>query len=189
MTALQLGIPFERVMVDLRKGEQKRPEYLKLNPNGKVPTLEDNGYALWESRAIMMYLADKTPGQTLYPQELHARADVNHWLFWDGVHFSPAIQIPTYERVVKQMLGLGEPDPKELERGTRLVTPLLKVLDDHLANREWVCGKALTLADLSIATPLAFAERAQIDVPANIASWFARVQALDAWKQTVPQLG
>jgi glutathione S-transferase len=188
MTAIQLGLPVERVLVDLRKGEQKRPEYLALNPNGKVPTLEDDGLALWESRAIMMYLADKAPGQTLYPQELRARADVNHWLFWDAVHFSPAIQVLTYERVLKAMIGLGEADPKEIERGNRLLAPLLAVLDAHLANREWLCGNALTLADLSLATPLLLAERAQVALPANVAAWFARVQALDAWKQTVPQL-
>jgi glutathione S-transferase len=188
MAAIQLGAPVERVLVDLRKGEQKRPEYLALNPNGKVPTLEDDGFVLWESRAIMMYLADRTPGQTLYPQEVHARADVNHWLFWDAVHLSPAVQVLTYERVVKAMLGQGDPDPKELERGNRLVAPLLPVLDGHLANREWLCGTALTLADLSLATPLGFAERAQITLPANVSAWLGRVQALDAWKQTVPQL-
>src|SRR5262249_28913576 len=115
MTAIQLGMPIERVLVDLRKGEQKSPEYLKLNPNGKVPTLDDDGFVLWESRAIMMYLADKTPGQTLYPQELRARADVNHWLIWDAVHFSPSVQVLTYERVVKAMLGFGEADPHEIE--------------------------------------------------------------------------
>src|SRR5690349_3867301 len=79
MTATHLGVPVERLLVDLRKGEQKRPEYLKLNPNGKVPTLDDDGFVLWESRSIMMYLCDKTPGQTLYPSELRARADVNRW--------------------------------------------------------------------------------------------------------------
>lgn len=188
MAAIQLGAPVERVLVDLRKGEQKRPEYLALNPNGKVPTLEDDGFVLWESRAIMTYLADRTPGQTLYPQEVHARADVNHWLFWDAVHLSPAVQVLTYERVVKAMLGQGDPDPKEVERGNRLVAPLLPVLDGHLASREWLCGTALTLADLSLATPLGFAERAQIALPANVGAWLGRVQALDAWKQTVPQL-
>ncbi len=188
MTAIHLNVPFERVLVDIRKGEQKRPEYLKLNPNGKVPTLEDDGFVLWESRAIMMYLADKTPGQTIYPQELRARADVNHWMFWDAVHFTPAIQVVAYERVIKGFLGLGAPDPKEVERGEKLIAPLMPVLDGHLATRDWLCGTGLTIADLSLATPLFAAERAQIALPPHVAAWYARVAAVDAYRQTIPQL-
>ena len=187
MVAIHLNVRFERILVDLRKGEQKRPEYLKLNPNGKVPTLDDDGFVLWESRSIMAYLADKTPGQTLYPSELHARADVNRWLFWDAVHFSPAIGIVGFERVVKPLLGAGAPDPKEVERGEKLIAPLMQVLDAHLAGREWLCGKAVTIADFSAATPLVLAERAQIALPANVAAWYARVSALDAYRQTIPQ--
>jgi glutathione S-transferase len=187
MTAVQLGVTLERVQVDLRKGEQKNPEYLKLKPNGKVPTLDDDGYLLWESRAIMMYLADQAPDQTLYPREPRARADVHHWLFWDAVHFSPAVQLVSYERFLKGLLGLGAPDPKEVERGEKLLAPLLPVLDSHLARREWLCDNALTLADLSLATPLVTAERAQIALPPNVTAWFARVQTLEAWKATLPQ--
>jgi glutathione S-transferase len=188
MTAIHLGVPLERVLVDLRKGEHKRPEYLKLNPNGKVPVLDDDGFVLWESRSIMMYLADKTPGQTLYPSELHARADVNRWMFWDAVHFSPSLGIVLYERVVKGLLGIGAPDPKEVERGEKQIAPLMQVLDAHLAGREWLCGNAVTIADLSAATPLVAAERAQIALPANAAAWYARVSALEAYRQTIPQL-
>jgi glutathione S-transferase len=188
MTAIHLQMPVERVLVDLRAGEHKRPEYLKLNPNGKVPTLVDDGVVLWESRAIMMYLADKVPGQSLYPTELAARADVNRWLFWDAVHFSPSVQIAMHERIVKPLLGLGAPDPKEIERGERLTAPLMAVLDAHVATRDWLSGNALTLADLSVATPLAGAARAQVTLPPNVTAWFARVQELDTYKQTVPQL-
>jgi glutathione S-transferase len=188
MTAYHLDAPVERIEVDLRKGEHKRPEYLRLNPNGKVPTLDDDGFLLWESRAIMMYLADKTPGQTIYPHELRARADVNRWLSWDAVHFMPAVATIAAERFVKGLLGLGPPDPKEIERGERLLAPLLPVLDSHLATRTWISGDALTIADLSIATPLALASRIQVVLPANVAAWHERVAALDAWKRTAPQL-
>jgi glutathione S-transferase len=104
------------------------------------------------------------------------------------VHFTPAIQTVGFERVVKGLLGIGAPDPKEIERGEKLIAPLMPVLDAHLAKRAWLCGDALTIADLSIATPLVVADRAQIALPANVASWLLRVQELDAWKQTVPQL-
>ena len=74
MTALHLKSPVELVFVDLAKGEQRQSQFLKLNPNHKVPVLEDDGFVLWESHAIMQYLADKTPRQTLYPTETRARA-------------------------------------------------------------------------------------------------------------------
>jgi glutathione S-transferase len=188
MTAIHLGVPLERVVIDLRKGEHKQPEYLKLNTNGKVPTLDDDGFVLWESRAIMMYLADKTPGQTLLPQDVRGRADVTHWMFWDAVHFSPALQIIMFERVVKPLLGHGAPDAKEIERGEKLTAPLMAVLDGHLAGRTWLCGDAVTLADLSLATPLVLAERAQVALPENVSAWFSRVQALPAYQQTLPPL-
>jgi hypothetical protein len=117
MTALHLKSPVELVYVDLQKGEQRQPKFLALNPNHKVPVLEDDGFILWESCAIMQYLADKTPRQTVYPAETRARADVNRWLFWSSQHFSPAIGILNWERVVKGMLGLGAADPAEVQRG------------------------------------------------------------------------
>ena len=77
LAALELAAPVDLVTVDLAKGEQKSKDFLAMNPNGRVPVLDDAGFYLTESHAIMQYLADKTPGQTLYPAELRARADVN----------------------------------------------------------------------------------------------------------------
>ncbi len=189
MTAVHVNLPVERVQIDLRKGEHKKPEYLKLNPNGKVPTLDDDGFILWESRAIMQYLADKTPaGEKVYPKDLRARADVNHWMFWDAVHFSPAFGIVMFEKFVKGLLGMGAADPKEVERGEKQLAPLMPVLDAHLANRQWLCGDGVTLADFSIATPLNLAERAGIALPAHVAAWYQRVAAVPAYKETLPQL-
>src|SRR5690349_7727593 len=111
MTALELGTKLELVTVDLAKGEQRKPEFLRMNPNGRVPVLDDDGFFLTESHAIMIHLAEKTPGQTVYPTELRARADVNRWLFWSAHHFMPAVSILNWERFVKGLLKLGEPDP------------------------------------------------------------------------------
>src|SRR5262245_4280990 len=82
MTALHLQSRAELVMVDLVKGEQRSAPFRRMNAAGRVPVLEDDGFTLPESHAIMVYLADKTPGQTLYPQEARERAEVNRWLFW-----------------------------------------------------------------------------------------------------------
>jgi len=186
MAALHLGSPVELVFVDLQKGEQRQPQFLRLNPNHRVPVLEDDGFILWESHAIMQYLADKTPRQTVYPAQTRARADVNRWLFWCGQHFSPAIGVLNWEHVIKGLLGLGAADPAEVRRGEALVRVFGAVLDAHHAGREWLCGDVLSLADLAIATPLAATVPAKLPVAdlGNLQRWFGRVQTLEAWKKT-----
>ena len=186
MTALELRAPVELTYVDLQRGEQTQPAFLKMNPNHRVPVLEDDGFYLWESRAIMQYLADKTPGQSLYPSDARARADVNRWLFWSGQHFAPSVGIFFYENMVKQMIGRGAPDPVELKRGDTLFNEFAAVLDGHLADREWICGPSLTLADLSIAAAYGCAAPGKAPVAwyANVQQWFGRVQTLDVWKKT-----
>jgi glutathione S-transferase len=189
MTAHHLGADVELVLIDLARRAQHAPSFVRMNPNAKVPVLEDEGFVLWESHAIMQYLCDQTPGQTLYPQDARARADVNRWLFWCSHHFAPAVGILTWERVVKKITGRGDPDPVEEQRGEALVRDLARVLDGHLAGKEWIAQGRLTLADLSIASPLmsAVPARLPIDGCTHLAAWLERVQALDAWKKTTPQ--
>ena len=186
MTAVHLGVKVELVLVDLSKGEQRKPEFLRLNPNGHVPVLDDGGFVLWESNAIMQYLADQTPGQTVYPQELQARADVNRWLFWSAHHWAPSISILGWENFVKQLIGQGPPDPVMVKRGDGLVTELAGILDAHLADKSWVAQGKLTLADLAVAAPLMAIVPAKLPVAGypHLLAWFERVQALDAWKKT-----
>jgi glutathione S-transferase len=186
MTALHLGTKVDLVPVDLVKGDQRKPEYLKLNPNGRVPVLEDDGFVLWESHAIMQYLADKTAGQTVYPQEARARADVNRWLFWNAQHLAPAVGVLNWEHVVKRFVGGGEPDPAEVARGERLVAQCAGVLDAHLAGKLWIAQDRLTLADLAVSTPLMSTASAKLplaDLP-RLQAWFSRMQELDVWKKT-----
>ncbi len=186
MTALHLKADVDLVNVDLAKGEQRKPQFLALNPNGKVPVLEDGDYVLTESHAIMAYLADKTPGQTLYPPDLRARGDVNRWMFWNAHHWAPAVAVFNFQRVVKKMIGQGDPDPHEIARGERELAQFAGVLDAHLAKREWIIGDHFTLADLAIATPLMATVPAGVPVTQyeNLQAWFARVQQLEAWKKT-----
>jgi glutathione S-transferase len=186
MAALQLGVQLELVLVDLAKGEQKSPDFLRLNPNGRVPVLDDDGFILNESHAIMAYLAVRTPGQTLYPAAPQPRADVNRWLFWSAQHWQPAVSVLNWERAIKPFLGRGDADPKEVARGEQLVTECARVLDAHLAGKQWVSQGALTLADLALAATLMVTERARLPLAEyeNLQAWFSRVRELDAWKQT-----
>jgi glutathione S-transferase len=186
MTALHLNAPVEFVYVDLQGQEQMQPAFLQMNPNHRVPVLEDGDFYLWESRAIMQYLAEKTPGQSLYPSGARARADVNRWLFWSGQHFAPAIGIFFFENVVKGMIGRGSPDPVELKRGESLFNEFAAVLDIHLADRRWISGSSLTLADLSIAAAYGCAAPGKAPVAwyANLQKWFAHIQTLEVWRKS-----
>jgi glutathione S-transferase len=190
LAAVHLGVDLDLTVVDLRQGAQRAPDFLGKNPNGKVPVLEDDGFFLWESSAIMQYLADKTPGQTVYPTEVRARADVNRWLFWSAHHFAPAVGALSYEHFVKPLLGKGAPDPDAVSRGEAVFVELARVLDHHLAERKWLAQDRLTLADFAVAAPLMAIERARLPMKGfnRLGVWFARVQVTDAWRKTEPSV-
>jgi glutathione S-transferase len=186
ITALELAAPVELVLVDLVKREQRQPAFLALNPAGRVPVLEDGDLLLPESHAIMVYLAERSPAQTLYPSDVRARALVNRWMFWCAAHFQPAISVLNWEHVVKGLAGLGVTDPSEVLRGEKLVQETGTLLDAHLASREWVAGPTMTLADISLAAPLMATARAKLPVAqfTHIRSWFERIQARESWQRT-----
>jgi glutathione S-transferase len=188
LVATHLDVPLERIVVDLPSGEQRGPQHLSRNPNGLVPVLEDEGFLLWESRAIMQYLAEKTPGQALFPTDPRGRAEVNRWLFWCAAHMAPANSVLVYENFVKAITGRGAPDPAEVARGEALVAKHAPVLDAHLAGRTWVAEDRLTLADFSLASGFALAGPGRLPIAsyANIRAWLGRVQELDAWRRTAP---
>jgi glutathione S-transferase len=184
----ELGLDVELHAVDFAKGEHKSPAYLARNPNGKVPTLEDGDFWLWESNAIMGYLADKKPGHTLYPMDAHARADVNRWLFWESAHFGAACYTLATERVIKPMMMKLQPDPAIVAFGESNLARFAAVLETQLKSKEYVTGR-LSLADLALSADLMYQQPSQIDLkpfPA-IDAWFARMQTRDSWKKTTPQ--
>ena len=188
MTALHLQIPLDLVSVDLMD-QGDRAKLLHINPNSKIPVLEHDDLLLWESCAIMQYLTEQVPGQTLYPSAARERADVNRWLFWCVQHFAPAIAIVVRENFVKRMLGAGEPDMHEVARGELQIAQFAYVLNEHLTQRTWVCGDTLTLADFAIAAPLMATAQARLPVLQyeHLQSWFSRVQQLDCWQRAAMQ--
>ena len=187
MTALHLGLAVDVLPMDFTRGEHLRADYLRLNPNHRVPVLIDGDYVLWESYAIMQYLADREEGRALYPLEPRARCDINRWLFWCGQHFQPGVSILNIEHAVKPMMGWGAADPAQVALGEKLFAEFAAVLDAHLAGREWICGRALSLADLAIAAALGLAGPARLPLApyGEIGRWMARIEQLDAWRQTV----
>lgn len=187
MAAEQLGLPLDIIHVDLMS-ESERARLHEINPNGKLPVLDDGGFLLWESCAIMQYLCDITPGQTLYPQDARVRADVNRWLFWGSQHFAETVSILSFENLWKTMIGMGAPDPAEVARAEAQLKQLGAVLDAHLAGRDWLVGDSLSLADLAVVSPLMYLEQARLPLGGfpNLMRWFDRLRQLDPWKNTEP---
>jgi len=188
LAADHLGIELDLVDIDLLSPEDRR-RLQDVNPNAKVPVLVDDGFVLPESCAIMQYLADGKPGQTLYPTEPLARAEVNRWMFWACQHFSQPIGQIAWENVWKKMVNGEGADMAVLAHGAANLARAATVLDRHVADRSWLAGERVTLADYAVAAPLIVSERARLpleDYP-HLLAWYARVQALPAWRNTEPQ--
>jgi glutathione S-transferase len=187
MAADHLGIKLDLIDINLGSAADRR-RLAEINDNGKIPVLLDDGFVLSESCAIMQYLADSQPGQTIYPQDLLARADVNRWMFWSCQHFAPAVSVIVWETVWKKIVEGVDPDPVELARGAADLAQAAGVLDKHLAQRQWLVGEGVTLADYAAAAPLMYKERARLpldDYP-HLLAWFTRVQDLPAWRNSTP---
>ena len=186
LAAAVLGSNVDEKVVDFSKGEHKSPEYLALNPNGAVPTLVDGDFVLTESRAIMQYLASKKPESGLLPRDEASRADVTRWQFWDAAHFSPALGTLAFEKIIKRMMGMGEPDNAKVGEALANFRRFAAVLNLRLDGKAYVVGNALTIADLTLASSLMYSSQTEAPVSefSNVESWFSRITALDGWKQT-----
>jgi glutathione S-transferase len=186
LAAHHLGIDYELKFIDLFKGEQNAPEFRALNPHGRMPVLEEDGYVLWESNAIVNYLASKRPEANLLPTETRARLAVEKWQFWDSNHWDPACAVFVFERFVKSAIGRGAPDPAEIRRGEQLLARVAPALDGELGRHRYVAGDRLTVADLSVGSALAAAELAQYPLQQyrGIQRWHAELKDLPAWART-----
>jgi len=141
ITAALLASRLEEQLIDLPTGEHKKAEYLKINPNGLVPTLQDGDRILCESNAIAKYLADLNPENNLLPREPMARADITRWQHWEQAPWVPALVIVIRENVFKPLWGQS-PDASEIARGEGVIHKVAPVLDAHLKGRSYLLGTA-----------------------------------------------
>jgi glutathione S-transferase len=175
--AYELGISLEFVPVDLPKGAQRAPAFLAINPNGRVPVLVDGDLVLWESNAILRYLAGKA-GSALVPSDVRAQAEVDRWLSWQLSHLGPAMSTVAFERIVKKVTGQGIPDENAIAAATAEFEKLAAILDSALAGREYLAG-ALSIADFALAAHLSLAPTAGLDLGPyrHVNTWLSRVLA------------
>jgi glutathione S-transferase len=184
--AHEVGVPLELAAVELFKGGARTPAMLAKNPNGKVPILEDGDFVLWESTAMLAYIAAKAGRTDLAPTTPRERADVDRWTSWEGAHFGPAIRKVAFERVVKKLAGLGAPDEAIVKTGIEEFEARASVLEHSLGTNEYLCGR-LTIADFALAPYAALAASCGLDFArypkAN--AWLGRMVARDSLKQTL----
>lgn len=172
----ELGVDYDRIDAGLQYGQNDQPAYLAMNPNGRVPTLVDGDFVLWESNSIMRYLCLAYGGDTpIYPRAPKQRAVAERWLDWTLSTLQPA-ERPVFWGLVRT--PPAQRDMAALQKGADAVAELWKILDEQLATRRYVEGEAFTLADIALG---AYARRwfgvegvSKPDLP-HLARWYALV--------------
>lgn len=182
-----LGLDPELENINPTKGETQTPEFIAINPNGKIPTLQDGDFTLWESQAIMRYLAEKHESD-LVPSELSQKALMDQWLCWNIAHFTPAVGGVVWERLAPQIIEGYQPDERQLAKSLENLARFAPILDKHLEDREFVVGSRLTIADFALAAPLPYAEAAQLPIShlSNLNAWFQRVLKVPGFRKALP---
>jgi glutathione S-transferase len=181
--AEELGIDYQRIDAGMQHGVTRTPEYMKMNPNSLVPTLEDDGFVLWESHSIVRYLCAKHGAGTLWPTDLKARADAERWMDWAFTFqnamrnvFWGLIRTPPEKR-----------DAKAIEEGRQKSAALLAVPERTLSERPYLGGAAFTMADIPLGCELQRWMRVPIERPPYpaVEAWFGRLCARPAFKKIV----
>jgi glutathione S-transferase len=184
LLAAELGIPLQTQERDPRKGETRSADYLAKNPNGKVPTLEENGFCLWESPAILKYLAAKNPERGLGGSDAKQAALIDQWLFWWGCGLEAAINALAWELIIKpKVLNQPSNDPGGIADAHNQINRFLPVLDRQLEGRDYIVGP-LSIADFAIGPRLDRSPALlNFDIAQykNIAPWLARLRAKPYW--------
>ncbi|MCR4336782.1 MAG: glutathione S-transferase family protein [Candidatus Omnitrophica bacterium] len=166
-----LKIPYEYRRVNLREGEHRKPEFLKLHPASKIPVMDDNGFVLFESGAMIKYLAAKEKS-ALYPADDKERALVDQWLDFVSFHIGDGMARVAYNRLFAPRMG-AEVDEKSIQAGLQFLNRFLPVVENQLSRDKYLVGDVLTLADFTLLAVLDPAELAQIDLSSyqNISRW------------------
>ncbi|KAL8807345.1 MAG: hypothetical protein Q9200_004704 [Gallowayella weberi] len=191
VTILEMDLPYEHVLVDIAKGDQKTEAYKKLQPFGKVPALEDDGFFIFESRAICKYLARS--GARKYTSKTRMMPDGDDkafGLFEQGCsveqsYFAAASETIGTELIIKKMKGLGPPDEARVSQAEADLDEIFAYYDKVLAQQKYLAGDELTLVDLfhlpNGAALKAFGYKETFEKYPNVDKWFAALQERETW--------
>ena len=165
----QFDLPVEVRQIDFKHKEQLSDDFGALNPMRKVPVLIDGDFRLWESNAILAYLAGKFPQTNCLPTDVRGRSDVDRWLHWQSCHLLP---------MVGALKTGAETDPKAIK-------PLLSILEGQLEGREYITSE-LSVADFAIVAYLLTSNARKFDYSdhPNVAAWRQRMENLKGFQET-----
>jgi glutathione S-transferase len=181
----EIGLPHERIDIGGPFGQNREPAYLAMNPNGLVPTLEEeDGFLLWESNAIVRYLAAKHDSGVLEPADPHARARANAWMDWQLSVLGPAIT-PLFIGLIRT--PPEKRNPAVIEESKKKTTEAIVILDAALAKSAYVAGNAFSYGDIP---PAVMANRYRQLLPERPAlphfeRWFAAIAARPGFRDQV----
>ncbi len=184
--AEELGLAYERLDAGGAFGRVETPEYLALNPNGLVPTIEDDGFVLYESNAIVRYLAARYGGGTLWPGDIRARADIDRWMEWQSTLFTPAMWMAFWQLV---RTPADRRDLAGIEGSRAKTERLAAILDRHLATRRFLAADAFSPADIVVGC----AAHRWLHLPLmreprpNLDRWYAMLKSRPASRQVTSQ--
>ncbi len=171
----ELGVPYERLDYGRQYENTTTAEYLAMNPTAKVPTLVDGDVSIWESHAILRYVASREKAAALYPVDLAARSHVDRWMDWMLASLNPVF-----------MAGFRDAKKPEAERGAdtgKNLAAELKILDGQLARTPFIAGHELTLADMTLGPVVRRCVAMPFGLPAfpHVAAWLERMNARPAF--------
>jgi len=167
-----LELPFERINVAIKEGAHKQPEFLKINPFGQLPVIDDNGVIVPDSNAILVYLASKYGDESWLPQEPIEAAKVQRWL---SVATGQMVNGPAAARTVN-VFGAKI----DHERARTIANNIFKIMDVHLEEKEFLVGSHPTIADIANYTYTNLAPEGDISLEPypNIRAWLGRIEQL-----------
>jgi glutathione S-transferase len=180
---LELGLECEMTPIDLTKGEQRKVEFLALNPVGRVPVLVDGELVLSESQAILAYLGEKTA--RLWPGTITGRADALRWLFFLAQELSPPTTDLAFNRIAAKLLGLT-PDQDAIARGEKALPKVIEVLEKQLSKGKWMLGNEFSLVDCGYGPVLNVLDRAAFSFARfpKVSGYIEAIRERPAWKET-----
>ncbi len=168
----ELGLSYEIVKVNFATGDTRKPEYLRINPNGHIPALQDGDLVIWESMAINLYLGRKYD-KGLWPKTVEAEGRTFQWSFWAMTE----AEEPLITAIVNRLfLAEAQRDEKKVADAAERFKKPLAVLDSALAGRPYLIGEAFTVADLNVCSVVSLASMVGFDLSAapNVQAWLGR---------------
>ena len=182
----ELGIAHERIDWGGEFGGNDDPEYRRKNPNGRLPTLEeDDGWTLWESGAVVRYLCMKHSLGNLCPDTPRARADAEKWMDWSSLNFAGFNSIYLHHYFGPE----AKRNPDAILAAAKALLPWLEILDRHLAGRQYLCGEKFTMADIPAGSLthrwFHWTPKAALREHSNVRAWYERLAARPAYKEHV----